>query len=106
MNVGRRCVLVDSRRRCRASDFILKCRAPSWISIDQPEGAVMQTRSGRLTAVRGVLLLAVLCVSPNGFFGRGRNRDRVFWIVHNPPPPRKALSVDGPGHKRGQNNPT
>src|SRR5258705_13389266 len=74
--------------------FILKCRAPSWISIDQPEGAVMQTKSGRLTAARGVLLMVVLCASTIGCSGCARTVDRFYGIVNSPAAEGKLVPMD------------
>src|SRR3954469_1901481 len=74
--------------------FILKYRAPSRISVDQPEGAVMQTRSRRLTAVRGVLPMVVLCASTIDCSGRARTVDRFYGIANSPPADGKLVSID------------
>jgi DNA-binding beta-propeller fold protein YncE len=64
------------------------------MSIDQPEGAVMQTESGRLTAARGVLLMAVLCAATIGCSGRARTVDRFYGIVNSPAADGKLVSID------------
>jgi len=54
----------------------------------------MQTRSRRLTAVRGVLLMAVLCASTIGCSGRARTADRFYGIVNSPAADGKLVSID------------
>ena len=54
----------------------------------------MQTKSGRLTAARGVLLMAVVCGFTIGCSGRARPVDRFYGIVNSPAADGKLVSID------------
>ena len=54
----------------------------------------MQTNRGRLTAVRGVLLMTVLCAFTIGCSGRARSVDRFYGIVNSPAADGKLVSID------------
>ena len=55
----------------------------------------MQTKRGRLTAVRGILPMAVLCASTMGCSGRAaRSVDRFYGIVNSPAADGKLVSID------------
>lgn len=54
----------------------------------------MQTKRGRLTALRAVLPIAVLCVSTIGCLGRARSGDRFYGIVNSPAADGKLVSID------------
>ena len=55
----------------------------------------MQTKRGRLTAVRGILPMAVLCASTIGCSGRAtRSVDRFYGIVNSPAADGKLVSID------------
>jgi len=54
----------------------------------------MQTKRGRLTALRAVLPIAVLCASTIGCLGRARSGDRFYGIVNSPAADGKLVSID------------
>jgi hypothetical protein len=60
--------------------------------VDHPKGAVMQTKRGRLRAVRGVLLAVALCTAGCG--GRARGVDRFYGIVNSPAADGKLVAID------------
>jgi DNA-binding beta-propeller fold protein YncE len=61
----------------------------------QPEGAVMQTTRGRLTAARGILPIAVLCASTIGCSGSTPGGvDRFYGIVNSPAADGKLVSIE------------
>jgi DNA-binding beta-propeller fold protein YncE len=49
---------------------------------------------GRLTAVRAILPVAVLCASTTGCSGTARSVDRFYGIVNSPAPDGKLVSID------------
>jgi hypothetical protein len=56
---------------------------------------MMQTKRGRLTEVRGILLVAMLCASTVGCSGRGaRGVDRFYGIVKSPAADAKLVAID------------
>ena len=54
----------------------------------------MQTKRGRLRAVRGVLLAVVLGASTIGCSGRARGVDRFYGIVNSPAADGKLVAID------------
>lgn len=62
----------------------------------------MQIKRGRLRAVRGVLLAAVLCASTIGCSGRARGVVRFYGIVNSPAADGKLVAIE----VRGQNDVT
>src|SRR4029453_3413529 len=55
----------------------------------------MQTKWGRLTAVRGILPMAILCASTIGCSGStARTVDRFYGIVNSPAADGKLVSID------------
>jgi len=62
----------------------------------------MHTKRGRLTAIQGILPVAVLCASTIGCSGRARTVDRLYGIVNSPAADGKLVSID----VRGQNDVT
>ena len=55
----------------------------------------MQTTRGRLTRVRGILLVATLCASTIGCSGHGaRGVDRFYGIVNSPAADGKLVAID------------
>jgi DNA-binding beta-propeller fold protein YncE len=54
----------------------------------------MQADRGRLTAMRAILPIAVLCASTIGCSGRARSVDRFYGIVDSPSADGKLVSID------------